>query len=558
MKGKEKRFSLILIVFLFLAAWGTAGSEADIYQFPEVPEAAETATADLSEKRIQVEEDFDSQELNSITGKTNYRNKVLLVDESFTSKLPLVIIDTGEQEPKRGVVWDGEKDYYVSTGEDPYAYGKISVINNTDDVNRPTDHTQTHSFCKLKIRGNSSGNYDKKQYLVKLTDESGKSEKHNVLNMGSDSEWILNVSFIDKSLLRNYLAYSAAGEIMPYTPDVQFCEVLWKNENGYRYEGVYMMMESVKVSKYRVDLPQYSENSRTVPALLRRDRYNTNGIMLENYATQKGLTSGYLDVEYPDKRIITEKGIGTLTEQVNHFERALYADTWEEFVRYRDYVNMESFVDYFILNEYFLNYDAGYNSTYIYMDYSGKLNMGPVWDFDQAMDNNQTVSADLQTTAFHSAPWFDRILQDPVFTAAIIDRYAVLRESILSDEAIESFVQETTTYLGPAIDRDWARWGYYYTDGNYLQPESSDGEDRNTHTYEEEVKKILDVLSGHGAWLDDHMDSLYQFKMISLEEAQSLSLEKSIDYRPALAVVFIAVFLISIKLVLSYESYENA
>ena len=228
MKGKEKRLSLILIVFLFLAAWGTAGSEADIYQFPEVPEAAETATADLSEKRIQVEEDFDSQELNSITGKTNYRNKVLLVDESFTSKLPLVIIDTGEQKPKRGVVWDGEKDYYVSTGEDPYAYGKISVINNTDDVNRPTDHTQTHSFCKLKIRGNSSGNYDKKQYLVKLTDESGKFEKHNVLNMGSDSEWILNVSFIDKSLLRNYLAYSTAGEIMPYTPDVQFCEVLWK------------------------------------------------------------------------------------------------------------------------------------------------------------------------------------------------------------------------------------------------------------------------------------------------------------------------------------------
>ena len=117
---------------------------------------------------------------------------------------------------------------------------------------------------------------------VKLTDEDGKSKKQNILNMGSDSEWILNVSFIDKSLLRNYLAYSTAGEIMPYTPDVRFCEVLWKSEGGYRYQGVYMMMESVKVGKHRVNLPQYSENSKTIPALLRRDRYNTNGIILKN------------------------------------------------------------------------------------------------------------------------------------------------------------------------------------------------------------------------------------------------------------------------------------
>lgn len=344
---------------------------------------------------------------------------------------------------------------------------------------------------------------------------------------------------------------------MPYTPDAEFCEVLWKDENDYRYQGVYLMMESVKVGKYRVDLPQYSENSSITPALMRRDRYNVNGIMLENYATQNGLTSGYLDVEYPDKEVVSEKGIQNITEQVNRFERALYADTWEEFVEYRNYIDMQSFVDYFILNEYFLNYDAGYNSTYIYMNYSGKLSMGPVWDFDQAMDNNQTVSADLQTTAFHSAPWYDRILRDPVFTAAVIERYAELRESILSDESVEDFVEETVAYLGPAIDRDWARWGYYYTAGGYLEVDDPEEGDRNTRTHQEEVEKILDVLSGHGAWLDEHMDSLYQFKMISLEEAQAMAAVETVDYRPALAVVFVAVFLISIKLVLEYEKYRN-
>lgn len=118
-------------------------------------------------------------------------------------------------------------------------------------------------------------------------------------------------------------------------------------------------------------------------------------------------------------------------------------------------------------------------------------------------------------------------------------------------------MKETIEYLRPAISRDWARWGYYYIDGNYLQPEPSDGKDRNTHTYGEEVEKILNVLSRHGAWLDDHMDSLYQFKMISLERAQALSTVEATDFRPALAVIYIAVFLISVKLVLEYEKHES-
>lgn len=552
MQGKEKKISFIIILLLCFAALYSALFQINTYKFPEVPHPINTRTTDLSEKCIRAENDFVPRE--SATGRTNYRNKELLVDESFTSNLPLIIINTQDDRPRRGVVWDKEREYYVPTGEDPYVYGEISVINNPGGQNKPTDNAEIYSQCKVKLRGNSSGNYDKKQYLIKLINSTGRSEKHNMLGMGKDSEWILNVSFIDKSLLRNYLAYMTAGEIMPYTPDAQFCEVLWKDENDYQYKGVYLLMESVSIGKNRVDLPQYSENSLTTPSLLRRDRYNVNRIMLDNYGTQKGLTDGYLSIEYPDKETITEKGIKNITVQVNHLEQALYADSWEEFIKYRNYVDMQSFVDYFILNEFFLNYDAGYNSTYIYMNYSGKLTMGPVWDFDQAMDNNETDSANLETTAFHSAPWFHQILRDPVFTSAAIERYAQLRKSILSDEAITSFVNQTTDYLGPAIDRDWARWGYYYINGNYLQSDEPGGRDRNTHTYQEEVARILHVLSSHGAWMDEHLDSLYQFKMISLEDAQVLSAMESKDYRPALAVAFVAVFLISVRLVLQYES----
>lgn len=553
MRGKEKKISILLIVLLIISGLILFCKQEERYYFPEVPSPTQVKTTDLSEKCITAESDFEPENHVGVVGRTNYRSKEIRIDTAFTSNLPLIVIDTGDQKPQRGVVWDSEKDYYVPTGEDPYAYGEIYIVNNPDGVNQIGDHAELHSLCKVKLRGNSSGNYDKKQYLLKLIDEDEKSEKKNILGMGSDNEWILNVSFIDKSLLRNYLAFVTAGEIMPYTPDVRFCEVVWKDKFGYRYEGVYLMMESIKVGKHRVDLPQYSENSHITPALLRRDRYNENGLMLDNYATQNGFTSGYLDIEYPNKEDITEKGVQNITEQVNRFEQALYADSWDEFVKYRDYIDMQSFVDYFILNEFFLNYDAGYNSTYIYMNYSGKLTMGPIWDFDQAMDNNATDTADLYTTAFHSAPWFDQMLQDTAFTNALIERYAELRKSILSDESIEAFVYQTIEYLGDAVKRDWARWGYYYIHGNYLKSDFSVKKERNTKNYQEEVEKILNVLSIHGGWLDEHMDSLYQFKMISLEEANQYSIDKK-DYRSALACVFIAVFLVSVKLVLKYES----
>lgn len=504
----------------------------------------------MSSKRITAGDDFEPAK--GTTGSTNYKDKEMLVDDSFTTHLPLVVIDTGGKDVPRSVKWDSKKRRFVPTGVEPYVSGSISVIDSDDGLNTPLLEPETQSECKLKVRGNTSSGYDKRQYLVKMLNDKGELASQDVLDMGAGREWVLNVSFADKSLLRNYLAYSTAGEIMPYTPDARYCEVLWKDGDTYRYEGVYLIMESVSVGKQRVDLPKYSENSPTTPALLRRDRWSDTKPMIDNYGTREDLTEEFLDIEYPDADVLTQKGIDNITKQVDRFETALYSDDWDEFVHYRDYVDMQSFVDYFILNEYFLNYDAGYHSTYFYMDYSGKLHMGPVWDFDQAMDNVWTTPSKLDTTAFHSAPWFNRMLRDPEFTEALIERYAELRKSILSDESIRAYVEQTIDYLGPAIERDWARWGYYYTNGGYLQPEAS-GVDRNTKSYREEVEKILSVLSEHGAWMDEHLDSLYQFKAMPLDDAKVLDRKELKDYRPALAVVFVVAILVSVKLVLDHE-----
>jgi hypothetical protein len=117
----RKKIALILIAALFLTGWTAAAFQVKACRFPQVPKPVNAAVTDLSEKRIQAGKDFVSREF--ATGRTNYRNKELLVDETFTSNLPLVIISTGEQRPGRGVVWDSENHYFVPIEEAPYAYG---------------------------------------------------------------------------------------------------------------------------------------------------------------------------------------------------------------------------------------------------------------------------------------------------------------------------------------------------------------------------------------------------------------------------------------------------
>ena len=528
-------------------------NDKNTYHFPEWKPSVNKETTDLSEEAIVADKTLIVD--RKTRGRTNFRGKRIWIDETFVSNLPLVVIDTAKGErPPAHIIWDNTEKQYVPNGNvDIYLDGKISIYNSAGGTNCLSDIPSMESAIRLRRRGNSSVHYDKAQFLIKLVDNNGKPNRQDLLQMGADNEWVLNVSFIDKSLLRNYLAYMTAAEIMPYTPECQFCEVIWYDGRNYQYEGVYLLMEKIKVGKNRVNLPSFAENSKNFPFLLRRDRWEPDRLLLNNYARRENLLEGVLRVEWPDADKLSEQSIQRITDQIDEFEKVLFAEDYEEFLRYRDMIDIDSFVDYLILNEFFINYDAGFHSTYLYSSYDGKLTMGPVWDYDGAIDNYHRNSAKLETAAFFKAPWFEQLLRDPQFTVRVMERYQELRKNILSDESIETFVDGAAAYLGDAVDRDWARWGYFYRDSDYLTPEYSGQPNRNTKSYEEELEKLKTVLSEHGKWLDEHMDTLYQCVDPNAVFYQEIESEVK-DYRPALAVVFVLAFLISVKLVLQYES----
>lgn len=461
------------------------------------------------------------------------------VSDNFETHLPLVIIDTGDEEPHPGSVWDEQKGYPVAVDYDPYAYGTIRIIDNVNDLNCVTDEAALQSSVKLRIRGNSSSAYPKKQYLVKLIDENGNNNPQDVLNMGTDNEWILNISWQDPSLMRNYLAYTLAKQTTLLSPDAEYCEVLYKNGSDFEYLGVYLMMENVKRSKQRVDIPTYSSN-QTLSFIMRRDRYDEDGAILKTYGLMNGYTTEYFEVLYPSQNKVTSEDIARMENLINEFEEKLYSKDIDMFLQYRDYINIDTFIDYFIFNEFLMNYDAGRFSTYFYRDYTGKISMGPVWDFDRSLANDPVYVGEMYTTALQSSPWFDQMLRDPNFVKKVIDRYHELREDALSVEKIEALIAGADAYLGTAAQRDWYRWQYDKNVGDrpsFQAPTS----------IKEEEENIKSVFARHGSWLDKRIDSLYQFCETGIDpiEPELANEEKANAFSEFLAVIFLAAVVIS-------------
>ena len=190
-------------------------------------------------------------------------------------------------------------------------------------------------------------------------------------------------------------------------------------------------------------------------------------------------------------------------KDLSAIERVLYSDDEKTFARYRDVIDVDSFVDYFLVNEFVGNYDAGNHSTYAYKDVGGKLTMGPVWDFDNGIDNVEKEVMNVEHLAFNVKPWFGQLCRDQAFVQKLQNRYAELRRTTFSDISIDTKMQEIIDHLGGAQQREWARWNRYYTTETLYSIKNVQNEDgeiinRQTTTYWDEICRIKNVLHDHG------------------------------------------------------------
>lgn len=434
--------------------------------------------------------------------------------ETFESNLPLVVLHLNEALSEYKGYQNGVE--IIHPEVDPWTTGSIALYglqNGRATLMQAPDMT---SRISVKKRGHTSYYFDKSQYYIKLVDENNEENPQNVFGMGNDDDWVLNGSMADKSMLRNYLAYRVAAQIMEYAPRCCYCEMFTEDGGVYTYQGVYLMTESVKQSPNRVPVDESKRKNVYTSYLVRRDRFSYFDTMLETYARTKGLDNEWIGVKYPSVAKQTKENTAFIEKDFSSVEKIVYAKNTSLLKRYPEVLDVNSFADYFIINEYFGNYDAGLHSTYMYKNSGDKLKIGPVWDFDQAMNNSMVDETDPYTLAMQEKAFYKQLFADTEFVDLIKERYAEYRSTFLSDAYVFGIMDEAVRYLSAAQKREWYRWAADYLDKNpsgsrkyKLSPYMKDGVliDRMNTVYEQELYTIRTYLSIHGMNIQQQLSS---------------------------------------------------
>ncbi len=374
-------------------------------------------------------------------------------------------------------------------------------------------------FAGIELRGSSSMFHPKKQYgfelweLAELEEEEDEPEYESVdaplLDLPEESDWILNGSYVDKSLIRNPLAYELSRRMGHYASRYRWTEVVVNDGEGSLdlradYLGVFALLEKIKRGSYRVNIAKLGGSQNSMPQvsggyLLKIDRVDPGDY---SFVTARG--TQYV-VDYPKADNITGPQKEWIQDYIGQFEDSLGDEV--PAVPYTDLIDADSFADYFLLNELFKNVDAYRLSTYLHKDRGGKLRMGPVWDFDLGAGNCSYYDAwktsgwmlgtNITETDSPQPFWWQKLFDDAAFRALLSARWAALRADVFSDGNIAALADGLAAEMGPAVDENFSRWRIL---GEHLFPNKFVGE-----THAEEIGYLKGWLQERLDWMDSEL-----------------------------------------------------
>ena len=404
--------------------------------------------------------------------------------------LPIILIDT----------------YGAEIPNEPRIPASMGIINNESGVNYIDDpFNDFDGSITIERRGNSSQWQGKTPYRFETVDDEGDNSNVELLGMPAENDWVLYAPWQDKTMIRNVLTYQLSNEMGRYASRSRHVELYLNNE----YRGIYVLMEKIKRDGNRVDISKLNPDEITGDDvtggyILKFDWFNTG----DNIG---GFESEFDDMiynyHYPKPSDIVPEQEAYIQDYINGFETIMMGtDYTNDSTGYPSMMNVESFVDFILLQELAKNVDAYRLSTYIYKDkesVDNRLIAGPVWDINHGFGNcdyGETWEVDNWLLEFNPeggdqmAFWWELLWEDLAFQHKAAVRYTELRQTIFSEEHIYSIIDSVADYLGPAVDRNFARWPLL---GNYIWPNYYVFD-----TYEEEIDYLKSWTAQRLAWMD--------------------------------------------------------
>lgn len=305
---------------------------------------------------------------------------------------------------------------------------------------------------QIKARGNSTFTYaEKKSYQIKLNTAS------DLLgNKEQVKTWVLLASYFDATQMHDKMVKDLAAELgLAYTASCDWVNLYYDGV----YRGIYLLSEKNSVGAASVaitDMEQvyeqlnggYGTDMTTAQA---ENSYGQQYQYTKDLTEPENITGGYL-IELNHNMWDEASGFKTrqgvafnvkspewcgnaamkyISEYYQAFEDAVYAtDDTGAYTGYNastgkyfyDYVDMDSLVKVFLLQELSLNCDGFISSVYFYKDADGKMFAGPIWDQDMTFGTGWTKTNAADIEDYHYLA--KALIQIPAFKTAVVEYYS--------------------------------------------------------------------------------------------------------------------------------------
>ncbi len=392
-----------------------------------------------------------------------------------------------------------EADFYVGGG-DPRVCGYAA-------------ETPNKLTCQVRGRGNSSWGHPKKGYSVNLDTAAP------MLDMPSARKWALVSNYEDKSLMRNCVAQYLSDKLgLDARLSVRPVD-LWYNG---QYWGTYDLCERVSVHEARVPITEQESVSGLAPAdvayIFEFDGHVNEVSDKEKAMWQKigshayfdpitgevfmqiALAKKWLTIRTPSADQVTAEMADYVWNYVAEACMALVHEDWEEI---NEYLDVRSFVKWYMVEELMNNTDSSFHSSVImYRDVGGKLTLGPPWDFDRSSGNCDYWNTEDAVDSLYksSSAWFKYIFACDEGRAMLKEEWENFSPAAAGvGELIDAFQKQLTLSQKYNFDR----WPILY--------QSVGAEPKNVvraHTFEDQVKLLRTYLTRRYGSMDRRIQRL--------------------------------------------------
>lgn len=401
----------------------------------------------------------------------NFINIILLAVISLSmtgqtltdSNLPIVIITTdgGVSIPDEPKIKASMKLIYRGPGERNYV----------TDRDNPA-YLDYDGRIGIEIRGSSSQVSPKKNYgfTTRMSDDVTNNNV-SLLGMPEENDWILGGMVFDTAMVRDYLCHRLSERLGNYASRAAYCEVIINNT----YMGLYMLQEKLKADDNRIDVIKIKSTDNALPNL--SGGYITKADKLTGGDTRAWVMYSFQNsvVDYihelPKPEDATAAQTAYIKGEFFRLEAAAENNDISVVNGYPAIIDIPSFIDFMIVNEFASNPDAYQYSTYFHKERNGKLRAGPVWDLDLSfgndlfqwsLDRSKTYLWYFEDYYYNNGSRFWRdLFHNTQYKCYLSKRWneVIQPGQPFHQSSLYNFIDSTVTHISEAVDREYQRWG---------------------------------------------------------------------------------------------------